>query len=538
MTPGTRIISEMPAGVDSPANACFYSTPGAADITTTVAAANTLNAKTVRSTVNIPAGYDVRIIDNVPSNRFRGSTYRVLSSVLNSGSYILTLDRPVLTQFSTGDEIVAWAAGIPRNFILEGNGATFEGTGTRFIEYICTKGYRVSGLNFEPGTGIESIASFDSCGHDNRFIDLFVDAAGSVCENAYLLETQEGSAIERCVARNTQKDGGYLINCESCLLDMETTGCEYGAIIGGEGGDFLGCNNTTVRGRYNGNTVQGIGVIVGSRNTDIDAEARFNPTNVQIGDPAGGTVAGTRIKGIFDNATAIAIGVASATAGTVFGDIDTSNSPVGISTGTADHFFSGKWTHYGTGDNILILAGGRAWVDAIDFAPTVADSFVRVTGAGKLWVDRGRLTAPDDSNLFQLVDTAQITLGAVVGVSGGSFGAGLDIAAGATATVKEETDFSGCNSFFIGAGTLRGRVWRVSATVNLSAIGAGGSTSAVFGSMPFPVGSFVQVTPRAANWGLLTFYPSWAGGTFVVDVVNQTGATGGAAVVFDILATK
>lgn len=462
MSPGTRIVSTLPTSPETPANAIFYSTPGAADITTTVAAANTINTNSVRSTVNIPAGYDCRIIDNDPANRFRGSTYRVLSSTLNSGSYVLVLDRPVLTQFSTGDEIVAWAAGIPRNFILQGNGAWISGTGTRFMELICTAGYDVRDLNFQPGAGIKSICSMDSCGHDNHYSGLFADnkfvVSGTlqtgVCENGGLLETQEGSSISGSIFRNMLNDGVRLLNCESPRVDVEATGCAYGIVIGGEGGDHMGTNNARIRGRYNGNTTQGIAIIEGSRNTDIDAEARFNPINLQIGDSSGGTVTGTMVSGLFDYGSAISISVASATAGTVFRDIDTSNSIVGISTGTADHYFAGTWEHTGaTTTNVLLLAGGRAWVDAVNFNLTgSAASFVRATGAGRMFVARGYVTGPTGSNLFQAADTSKITIGGgVVAVVAG--GQGVNVESGATVEFLAGSDFTGCALESGGTGT-------------------------------------------------------------------------------------
>ena len=452
-TPLTRIISTLTSGVGSPGNAVLFCGPGAPDITSTVAAANTVGANTVRSAANVPAGHDVRVWKNTPFNRFRGSTYRVISSVLDSGSYILTLDRPVLTQFGVGDQVDAWALGLPRDTHIIGNGMTVEGTGDRLAEFIAVAGWRVENVKFRPGAGVESCASFDSMGHHNHWIDCDADAGTSGANNGFLLETQEGSTT-RVRSRGFAVDGVRYLNVENCQDYSTLTGNNDGSVVSGEGGDFLGSNNVQLHGTYDRNTTAGVAIVVGSRNVTLYGKARFNATNVVVGDGDGGEVTNARLYGDCSKSTNIGVTVFPATKGTVI-SCDTSDCVIGVNNSGAEVSLTG-WSHRGTAaTNALLNAGGTAKLDAIDVDITSAGvNVIQTTGAGRTVVASGSVKAGAASNLFNGAGTSTTIIGALKGVSSGASN-GLYLDTSAVGQTTDMTDFTGVGTGVAGPGHNR-----------------------------------------------------------------------------------
>lgn len=435
LTPG---IPDAPDPEDrpSPANAGLYCVPGAQDRNSTVAAINGVSESTITISDSVVAGEMLRIRDTTTGG-FRGNRYMVESVEAAGADYIVTVERPILTRFSVGDAVEIWEQRRAFGHRIYCNGARFTGTGDRMFEFGATEDCQIHDFLGMPGA-CESFGSFDTFGHNNFAIGK-VFAGSSGANNGFLLETQEGS-VTWVEATGFAIDGIRWLNNENCADYSRCYGNQFGITIGGEA-NLLGCNNSKIRGNYDSNAAEGLSVIVGSRGTDIDAVARFNPVNLSIGDAGGGNVSSTTVRGDFSSATVAGIVVFPSAFGTSFGVIDTSGSPIGIN--NQGNILGALHRHRGAAaTHILLNAGGIVDIAQIDYNSTTGGiNAVSTTGAGRTTIRSGLFNSGAGSNLFQGLDASHTEIGQVVGATAGGFFGSLT--AGASMRLAEGTEIGG-----------------------------------------------------------------------------------------------
>lgn len=436
----------------SPATAGFYCSAGGDAIvdTTAIAAANGIGEYTISVDDAPSVGDYVRIRDDVSGLEssvpgFTGATYLV-KAVSGSGPYTVTVDRPVLFQVQDGDECVI-LSDVAKGHFIEGF-PTITGTGVRLFEFVGTFHCRVQAI-FRPTTITDVAASFDVFGFDNHFLPgCEAYEGGSGATDGMYLESQESSSITAKVRGFTDGVGVSLFHCLDSNDFSDVSECEIGGALRGYGSH--GSRGCRLLGIYSGNTLQGAAVSNGSKRSTVDCTARFNPTNLAIGDGSGGNVSETTVRGDYSAATTAGIVIASTALGTSFGIVDTSDCPTGIN--NQGNVAISLHRHRGAAaTQILINAGGDVNIAQIDYNSTTGGiNAVKTTGAGRTRIQAGSFNSGAGSNLFRGENSSQTEVGQVVGVTSGGFFASLTSAA--TMRLASGTDYSG-TAGLEGAGT-------------------------------------------------------------------------------------
>jgi hypothetical protein len=284
----------------------------------------------------------------------------------------------------------------------------------------------VDDLHFRPDTVTDIVASFDLFGYNNHFgaaVPCSAVQGASSGTSGFTLESQESSTV-RVLATGFSGPGVIFFDCEHCFDYSECYGNGFGVAAGGDG-NVTGCNACGLYGVYDGNTSQGIAVINGSRKTDIRATARFNPTNVSIGDGAGGNVSGTRVTGSFSSATVAGIQIFSQALNNKLSDVDVSNCPIGINNSGAIVGAQNVSCHGTASTNAVLNAAGILTIRGIDIDITTAANTILTTGAGRTVIIGGRIEAGAAANLTYLQNTSTMYLEGIEFVSTGASNAAV-----------------------------------------------------------------------------------------------------------------
>lgn len=466
--PTTVFTCTLDPDVPSPANAAIFCTPGAADVTTALGEQNQAGENTLLIDAEPVFGGGMVTMLRVLSNK-RGNRYTVKSYVAEGPKWRVTLDRPVLEVLPVASEVLLWKVTRSRGHKIIGNGGKLTGTATRMIEFICTEDCEISGIVGRP-VECQSFGSFDIAGHNNRSFDNDIEAGAAGGINGWLLETQEQSYSAN-ICRGFSTDGVRWLNSQICVDESSCSGNAYGITVGGES-NLLGTKASAVRGVYDGNTVDGIAVLNGSSFIDLTgSKARFNTTNVTIGDPSGGAVSDISLAGDFRAALQIGVKVDSTVLNVLpgGGETDTSGSGIGVlNLGSAnlilDHVHRGgvsatDITVNGTPypGSVLYNNGGQVTLQSFDYNVTTAGvNIVTNAGAGRLNVLGGYGVGVSTAVLFNCSGTSRTKIGAAI-MAGAAAGAYVNT--NAFLEITDQTEFQNATPYF-GPGTVRrpGRV--------------------------------------------------------------------------------
>lgn len=461
MQPGTSIISSIAPSVNV-LDAPFSVGPGTSTSATTFAAANTVGAKTISSTVSIPAGSLIQTNDTVSGAGLRTMRYTV-ASVAGGGPFTLTLDRPVLFQYANGDQIAVFdPTTVGSDIIIEGNGATVTGTGTRIGEFVATIRCRVQDLKITRDSGLATdiVWSFDVGGYENRGIRIDADG-GATCADGLALESQERSTFDHCNVNSCTSVGIILFDCLQCdVIECNAWSCDAGLGFSADGSVKGSFSCRAVGGSYNQNTTAGISVVNGCVDIELSqVTARFNGTNISIGDP-GSTVSGTIVAGArCDHGVTSGCTVSTTARRTLLRDLDASDGAVGLNLGAvADvdiegYTFTGATAAFPGGFAIVSSAAVRA--RGCKITPTTVINVVMVN-AGRFDISESQISGGNGSNCFNVVAAAALLVISKSTVTVG--GGGTGITSTGRVRVGEAVDLSGSAIPLGGAGFNLGQV--------------------------------------------------------------------------------
>jgi hypothetical protein len=210
--------------------------------------------------------------------------FYTVQSVSGTGPFALTLDRPVLLQFATGDQITGLGTSIPANIHLLCNGMKFTGTPARHVEFAGTFQSSVDGCVADTslGAATDYWFAYDAGGFQNSFSHLNVDCGHSPNSYGLALETQEQSHIVSSTVSNAGNIGILLLDSvRSDVSSSQAQGGTYGLEFSGEDGQ-VGCNSSSVTGgSYNDNAAYGIVFASGSQ--QCSAESLTADRNGSVG---------------------------------------------------------------------------------------------------------------------------------------------------------------------------------------------------------------------------------------------------------------
>lgn len=317
----TVLVSELTPDLNVK-NATIFAEAGTATTVTALASSNTVGARTISVNASIPAGSIILVNDTVSGAGLRTMSYDV-EAVSGSGPYTLTLDRPVLIQYGTGDAVGA-VPSQPTGIVLED--FAIEGSATRFVEIVSARGCvgRRLRLSVTAGASHDIMASWDVGGRDCVWDDLDADGGG-IAADCIAFEGHENGTLRVSKARRANSYGIVLHDAVHVTVEhCRSRANGFGLVVTADG-TVKGCLGVrVVGGSYLSNTTQGIAVINGSRDTRVDgADCRFNPIGFAITGDCVGVVA-TAVN--LSEHTTNAISVGSGASGVLFRGVDLSGS--------------------------------------------------------------------------------------------------------------------------------------------------------------------------------------------------------------------
>ena len=384
-----------------------------------------------------------------------------VQSVSGAGPYTVTLDRPVLIQYGTGDAVGVHATQ-PTNITIED--LTIRGSATRFIELVTAKNCTVRRVSMDvtAGASHDIVMSFDVGGHHNRGEDIDVNG-GALAADCLALEGQEASGYYRCKVRNATAYGIVLHDTvHGVVEDCHGSNCAHGLVLTADG-TVKGSLSCVVRGgSFTNNTIDGVAVINGSADTVIHGvDARFNPIAMAItGDVTRCVVSGCDLSAHTTNAIAVGTGATgvrlhgcnlTGTTTTVSisaaGDIDLDGcrieacKQIGLLTGKVT--FRGCYMKCNpvSAQNVLYLSSGSPRVSLVECQIECATNSCNVVSiaAGVCTIAQTTITATGGATgvLGMYISAGSLFIGAGVDASGCA--TPLSSAGGTTKLVTETT---------------------------------------------------------------------------------------------------
>lgn len=356
------------------------------------------------------------------SATLREARYTVVSSSAGaggcSGNFSVTLDRPVLMSFVTGDNVIGYAT-TPVNIYV--GSVNLAGVADRMLEFNLTSRSLVEDVFLSPTAASDIVASFDIGGYDDAFHRVYLDGSGVAGTAAGIaLETNESSRIVSSEVRNLAHSGGYGIalydSVDCSVIDSHESNASNGLGFVADG-DTIGCIGSHVLGgNYTDNAQYGVIIGNGSTGTGVNGvSAENNGTNGIYDNGGGGTVitggqtvgngnagliAGTTgtsptiVQGLYSSgntnfdvevtAPADLTGVRSYANAAGAGSIYVANSAGQVNIrGLLAEFVSGNGVRVGTGDVVNITSSkiiADASLTAVDIFGTARVSDTTITG--------------------------------------------------------------------------------------------------------------------------------------------------------------
>ncbi len=443
-SPGVTIISTMT--FTGTQRAVFHRQPVISAPNTTLAANNTPGATTLSTVATVAVGTTIRV-QILTGLRVR---YFSVLAVSGSGPYTLTLDRPCLDQFSTGDLVDA--ADQTKDIKILGGGMKITGTGDRAFELWGALRCHVEDVHVVPDSGsfTDVIASFD-LGNRLSFWNRCSADGGGISTDGFAIEGGEHSAIIDCYVRRLKTDTAgaayHVSNANGCsIVRCHATDCNFGAFIGTQGDNLGGLDNSVIGGSYYGN-IRGVSVGHGKR-THIIGVSSCNNSLYGIEVTQSQIALDTLISNCFaSNNTQAGFNVEAGNKRTVISNCSANNNG-GSSFRILDECDLVNVRADG-GTLAMVVSGlGASSVVRVrnfEFTSTSTWAGVQVTGssAGRVMLDGGKLTTTGTGSIGVQHLSANVVVLSDVEGSGGSGSYGYAGVSGATLRRHGRVDFSG-----------------------------------------------------------------------------------------------
>lgn len=455
----TTIVSGL-TPASNPNNATFHAAAGAATATTALASGNTLGARTISTNASIAAGSIILINDTSSGAGLRTMSYDVVS-VSGAGPYTVTLDRPVLIQYGTGDA-VSVVPSQPTGIVIED--IAIEGSADRFIELVSAKNciVRRVKMTVTSGASHDIVHSFDVGGRWNLQEDLEVDG-GALAADCIAQEGQEGTVTRRCVTRRSTAYGIVLHDTVHAVVeDCHGSNHAYGLVVTADG-SVKGSLGTRVRGgSFTNCTSEGVSLVNGSTDTVLTGvDARYNPKAFTCSNDIVNAVAdgcdfsahttnavsigtgavGIRLRGCDLSGTTTTVSISAA------GDLDldgcriTACKQIGLLTGKVTFRGCYMKCNPASAENVLYLSSGSPRVSILQCQLECARSSCNMVSiaAGVCVIAQTTITQVGGATgvLGMYISAGSLFIGAGVDASG--CGTPLSSAGGTTKLVTEST---------------------------------------------------------------------------------------------------
>lgn len=295
MSPETVILTNLPTVGGTNLTAAFVAALNFNSFNTTLASNNVVGTKTFSMNAAPAIGSMIQVGGTVVN--FHVSIYTVMN-VAGAGPFTVTVDRSVLDQYFTTDQVKG-VASRPSNIRMIGNNALFTGPTYRYIETIGAYRCIIDGFRADTsrGSAVDYMFSYDNANQECMFSNMHIIGNFTATTFGMTLETGENSIIINCSVQNVSNAG---------IQVLDSIGCEVIACTctsnGGPGVDITADGNTVgsssckvIGGNYNGNGTYGISITGGSSfNEIIGVSANYN-ASVGVTFDGSGSMQGNRV---------------------------------------------------------------------------------------------------------------------------------------------------------------------------------------------------------------------------------------------------
>jgi len=429
--------STMPPSGSDPTN-CIFIGSGVVASSTTFAANNVVGASTISMTAAPSVGAIIQC-EATSLGGLRGGAYKV-TGVAGGGPFTVTVDRPVLYQFTSGDSIFTLSSR-PTGFRIFGNGLIMGGTGDRYIELsqavdCLLQDIVFDGRNYGGAVSVYAF-SFDVPSYNCHAVRCEYDGGGTAT-NGCAMESAESCTFRSLRMRHVTSSAYQITDCVApMLIDLVGSNAPVNGLqLTGEfapagtsdaqviGGLFVAC---------------GVGVQVDSssaRNTLVDV-------NVQDSTSHGlhiTTATDTKVVGgFYRNGASTGILVDTGSPGTVISEVDVSgNAGVAINLQTSAEVTDVTATACGA-QALYVAAAGVYHIGGVQLESTVASwEAIEINNASaRVYLSDAHVTI-DGNGGFGLLNAAGVCIATGLYVDGAGAGnTGCYVAAGATTRLHE-----------------------------------------------------------------------------------------------------
>lgn len=530
-TPGA-IIKQATGTVQGSVDAAFvsYVISDGSFAATTLSTGNTVGSLQVSTVASVAAGTWIFIGNATPPAQrdFRQAIYQV-QQVSGAGPFTLTLDRPTIMQFSTGDDvqpiISAWNSTyqpaihtIPQNIQILGNGMKITGTGARFLEIESSRNVLVQDVTFDTSGGAGASAmwmSFDvgSYNCEGRRIYAYIPFGLAIGGTLSMESTEQVRYVDSLVqglptsghAGGATDSVGFLgfDAQQSTWKNDNAIGLADGVrLMSGVGSGSLarlGSQHDRIEGgRFIGNSFAGIhvgdGPTYGSQDITIDGVmADSNGVGVYLDTYAiDGRIANSIITnnnltgyGIWLNATGPGVGPYGWTAS----NVNLSGNAVGLSGGDVDFVLSNVYST-GNANSLVYWVGanatsGQITLDGFNVSSPASPVFaglLRADGGGVV-ISNGRAIGSGGGSMVTLTANSANLRTSNVRLESSGTETCINVATGTAANLGTGTDIAGCSTPYANAGTLTLNSANTAGTATLDSptVAIGGTLMATYG---------------------------------------------------------
>lgn len=403
------------------------------------------------------------------------ASYDIINSTGASSPWTVTIDRPVVWPWASGDITQEWT-GTLHDIRLDGYGAQLNGTGDQMLEFAQVRRPYIDGIQFLPVSGLPAGAFFgyDVGCRDGLIQNVFADLTGSAGnQNGFYLQSNERTEIRSCTVKNAIIVGIGLYDCFACGIDdCHAVGCPRGVQVGAFNASSVGSFDCWVKG---GSAVgAGTGLYIdGTTRTNVVGFASLSCTTYGI--YVGAKATSTRLSRCQVTNSATGVLIQPGAKDTRIDGLEASGCNSGAISASADVDIDNLYAKGITlaANGVVLFAGGVGRIRNSETQNLSSTGYgVIMNGASRVVVDHHKHTGVAGSGTYGYYAASGGTM--ILNectATGSDFG--VVVNGGSTVYVSVGCDFSGCGSpFFIFSGTLiveqRGSVSKAVTTADVT----------------------------------------------------------------------
>lgn len=392
------------------------------------------------------------------------SLYDVVNVSGAASPWTVTTDRPIVYPFTSNDNCFVYGS-YPSHIQIDGaEGGSVSGTGDQMFEFARTYRGKLVGLDYDQKNGLvrSAVAGFDTASRECCIEDCVADLTGSTGSTgltAFYCQSNERTVFRRTRTKNANFVGIDILDSYGCGAEDEFA---YGdgvgiaiSSLGNVNGQLsLGCYDCYIKGGSavncgTGAAVAFVGPAYGSSVDDFSAIGCSS-----IGISVGAQATATRITNCDVTGSATGLNIVAGANDTQIRGLRGDNCPTNSLAIASDCSLHGMSANCNTSGVAIISINTTAAVRLRDLTLNQAGAsgyHIQLSNTGDVKIDGALLTGASAVGLY-INAAAKVTIRNVKITAASQ---GIFVAAGATLTIGEGCDVTGCSSPLTGTGTVQ-----------------------------------------------------------------------------------